>query len=155
MILNKRIPLKYWFNKIKWDLLFVLVFATVVSLIKEFIDLFVVPVTIAANLGTAIALLLSFKLAQSYDRWWEARKIWGAIVNDSRSLVLQIKNFTQAENRAVVKTLAYRQIAWCYAVSCHLRKMDSLEKVSKFVSDVEMEVWVQLKWPRAIPMSSM
>ena len=145
MILNKRIPLSYWFHKIKWDLLFVLIFATIVSLTPEFIDVFNVPVTIAANLGTAIALLLSFKLAQSYDRWWEARKIWGAIVNDSRSLVLQIKNFTQTENRAVVKTLAYRQIAWCYAVANHLRKLDNLDKVSEFVSDVEMDALKEVK----------
>ena len=140
MILNKRIPFSYWFHKIKWDLLFVFIFASFVSTVKEFVDLFTVPVTIAANLGTAIALLLSFKLAQSYDRWWEARKIWGAIVNDSRSLVLQIKNFTQTENRAVVRTLAYRQIAWCYALAGHLRKLNALEKVSQFVTDVEMDV---------------
>ena len=140
MILNKKIPVRYWFHKIKWDLLFVVVFSTMVSYFKEFIDTFDVPITIAANLGTAITLLLSFKLAQSYDRWWEARKIWGAIVNDSRSLVLQIKNFTQTENRAVVKTMAYRQIAWCYALSNHLRRLDSFDKVSKFVSEVEMDV---------------
>ena len=145
MILNKRIPISYWFHKIKWDLLFVVVFSTLVSYFKEFINTFDVPITIAANLGTAITLLLSFKLAQSYDRWWEARKIWGAIVNDSRSLVLQIKNFTQTENRAVVKTMAYRQIAWCYAVSCHLRKLNPLDKVSEFVSDVEMDALREVK----------
>ena len=139
MILNKRIPISYWFHKIKWDLLFVFVFSTLVSYFKEFVDPIDVPITIAANLGTAITLLLSFKLAQSYDRWWEARKIWGAIVNDSRSLVLQIKNFTQTENRAVVKTMAYRQIAWCYALSCHLRKLEPLDKVRSFVSDVELD----------------
>ena len=140
MILNKRIPFKYWFHKIKWDMLFVLVFATSVSYIKEFVDTFDVPITIAANLGTAITLLLSFKLAQSYDRWWEARKIWGAIVNDSRSLVLQVKNFTNAENIAVVKTIANRQIAWCYALTAHLRKLDPLENADKYFSEVEMDV---------------
>ncbi len=140
MILNKRIPFKYWFHKIKWDILFVLVFSVSVSYLKEFVDTIDVPITIAANLGTAITLLLSFKLAQSYDRWWEARKIWGAIVNDSRSLVLQVKNFTNAQNIAVVKTIANRQIAWCYALTAHLRKSDALDKVSNYVSEVEMEV---------------
>ena len=139
MILNKRIPVSYWFHKIKWDLLLIVVFSSLISYFKDFVDPIDVPITIAANLGTAITLLLSFKLAQSYDRWWEARKIWGAIVNDSRSLVLQIKNFTQTENRAVVKTMAYRQIAWCYALASHLRKLNPLEKVSQFISDVEMD----------------
>ena len=121
-------------------MLFVLVFSTIVSYLKEVVDTIDVPITIAANLGTAITLLLSFKLAQSYDRWWEARKIWGAIVNDSRSLVLQVKNFTGAENIAVVKTIANRQIAWCYALTAHLRKLEPLEKAGDYVSEVEMEV---------------
>lgn len=140
MILNKRIPFRYWFHKIKWDMLFVLVFSTTVSFVKEFIDDIDVPITIAANLGTAITLLLSFKLAQSYDRWWEARKIWGSIVNDSRSLVLQVKNFTHTENIAVVQTIANRQIAWCYALTAHLRKLEPLENISSFLSEIEMEV---------------
>ncbi len=140
MILNKRIPIKFWLKKVIWDLLFVALFSTIISYFKEIIDGLDIPVTIGANLGTAIALLLSFKLAQSYDRWWEARKIWGAIVNDSRSLVLQIKNFTQAENRAVIKTVAYRQIAWCYALTNHLRKLSPLERAGDFVSDMELEV---------------
>ena len=121
-------------------MLFVLIFSTLVSFFKEFVDTIDVPITIAANLGTAITLLLSFKLAQSYDRWWEARKIWGAIVNDSRSLVLQVKNFTNAENIAIVKTIAKRQIGWCYALAAHLRKLDPLENTANYVSEVEMEV---------------
>ena len=36
--------------------------------------------------------------------------------------------------------MAYRQIAWCYALSNHLRRLDSFDKVSKFVSEVEMDV---------------
>ncbi len=140
MIINKRIPFSYWFHKIKWDMLFVLVFSTIISVLKEFVNTIDVPVTIAANLGTAIALLLSFKLAQSYDRWWEARKIWGAIVNDSRSLVLQVKNFTHTENIAIVQTIANRQIAWCYALTAHLRQLEQPEKLNSYLSEIEMEI---------------
>lgn len=144
MILNKRIPIKYWFNKIKWDMSFVILFSTLISYFKDLVDILNIPVTIGANLGTAIALLLSFKLAQSYDRWWEARKIWGAIVNDSRSLVLQIKNFTQPGNSAVVKTMAYRQIAWCYSLASHLRNLDPLQKVGDYISDMELQALKQV-----------
>lgn len=139
MILDKKIPLKYWFHKVKWDLLFVTLFSVAIYLFQTYIIRLNIPVSIGTFLGTAIALLLSFKLAQSYDRWWEARKIWGAIVNDSRSLVLQIKHFVQTENKQIIRTIAYRQIAWCYALSRQLRNQEPKDGLEQFLSDVEME----------------
>lgn len=44
-----------------------------------------IPWLPAALVGTAVAFLIGFKNNASYGRLWEARKIWGAIVNDSRS----------------------------------------------------------------------
>ena len=93
MILEKRIPITYWFKIIKWDLLIVSVFSTVVYFFSKYLIDLNIPISIGTFLGTAIALLLSFKLSQSYDRWWEARKIWGSIVNDSRTFVIQLKTF--------------------------------------------------------------
>ena len=143
MILNKRIPFKYWFHKVKWDLLLVTVFSVAIFFFKKYIYVPGIPVSIGTFLGTAIALLLSFKLAQSYDRWWEARKIWGAIVNDSRSLVMQLKHFTDTENIQVIRTMAYRQIAWCYALSRALRNQDPLMALHVLLTDVEMEALKQ------------
>lgn len=82
--------------------------------------------SIPAFLGTAISILLSFKISQSYDRWWEARKIWGAIVNDSRSFVLQLQALLPEEERAAIQTMAYRQIAWCWSLGESLRKLKPL-----------------------------
>ncbi|MEX0314084.1 MAG: bestrophin family ion channel, partial [Allomuricauda sp.] len=42
-------------------------------------------------LGTAVAFIVSFKNNASYDRLWEARKIWGGIVNASRSWTIMVK----------------------------------------------------------------
>jgi putative membrane protein len=139
MILNKRIPLKYWLNLVKWDLIIVTVFSFVIFAVQDYLVRLNIPITVGGFLGTAIALLLSFKLAQSYDRWWEARKIWGAIVNDSRSLILQVKHFLPPEDLPVVKTIGHRQIAWCYAVCSHLRQLDSKETVQTLVSEMEWE----------------
>jgi putative membrane protein len=44
-----------------------------------------IPVAVSAVLGTAIAFFIGFNNNQAYDRWWEARIIWGGLVNDSRS----------------------------------------------------------------------
>jgi putative membrane protein len=95
------------------------------------------PLTIPAFIGTSISILISFKLNQSYDRWWEARKIWGSIVNDSRSLILQFKQFLPADEN--INKIAYRQIAWCYALGESLRGLDSKETLKKYLNEIEIE----------------
>jgi len=138
MILEKRIPLRYWIMEIKWDMLIVSVFSVIIYVIKLYLINLDIPLSIGTFLGTAIALLLSFKLSQSYERWWEARKIWGAIVNDSRTLVIQLKQFSKESDNSILKTMAYRQIAWCYALGQYLRKLDGLDFLKEFISEDEM-----------------
>jgi len=141
MILDKKIPFKYVFNKVKYDLLFVLLVGLITNyLASQFKSLLPeMPLSIPAFLGTAISILLSFKMNQSYDRWWEARKVWGAIVNDSRSFVLQLQSFldnTQTEN---IKKMAYRQMAWCYALGKSLRGLDPLTETAPFIAETDLQ----------------
>lgn len=92
MLLNKRIPFPYSIRKIGLQSIFVCIIVVVVYaltiLFKDVIP--PMPIQIHAFLGTAISVILSFKLNQSYDRWWEAHKVWGSIVNDSTNLVAAI-----------------------------------------------------------------
>jgi ion channel-forming bestrophin family protein len=136
MLLNKRIPFSYIFNKVKYDLLYVLIVSLSVLLITEKYHVLLpeVPLTIPAFLGTAISILLSFKLSQSYDRLWEARKVWGSIVNDSRSLVIQLKNLTAKGNDKAIKKIAHRQIAWCYSLGQSLRGLSPVDNIKGFIS---------------------
>lgn len=96
MLINHKVPYRYILNTVKYQLTYVLVFSVLVYFLtvvyKETLP--DIPLAIPAFIGTAISVLLSFKLNQSYDRWWEARKIWGSIVNDSRNLVLQLQALT-------------------------------------------------------------
>lgn len=137
MILNKKIPLKYWFNNIKIELLIVSIFSILIYFLTKYILDISIPSYIGGFLMTAISLLLSFKLSQSYDRWWEARKIWGEIVNDSRSFVVQLKNFTNDSDNKIVKRMALRQIAWCYSLSQNLREQDPLKNIDSFLDKKE------------------
>lgn len=76
-------------------------------------------------IGTAVAFYVGFKNNQSYDRMWEARKIWGGIVNDSRTWGMMVDGFlgnefatdklTPGEIHETKKRLIYRHIAWLYA----------------------------------------
>ncbi|WP_297793732.1 bestrophin family protein [uncultured Eudoraea sp.] len=150
MILEKRIPLRYWLKEIKWDLLIVSVFSIIIYFFKLYIINLEIPISIGAFLGTAIALLLSFKLSQSYDRWWEARKIWGAIVNDSRTFVIQLKQFCKESDQGTIKTMAYRQIGWCYALGQYLRRQPMMDPLENFISEDELLV---VKGKKHIPLT--
>lgn len=72
--------------------------------------------------GIAVAFYLGFKNNSSYDRTWEARKIWGSIVNNSRSFGAMVCSFVQGENENEIKTdLIYRHLAWMTALRHQLR----------------------------------
>src|SRR5687767_9058526 len=66
-----------------------------------------VPVTV---LGTALAILIAFRNNAAYDRWWEARKQWGSLINESRSFGRQVIAFlgAAAETLALRRELVYR-----------------------------------------------
>ncbi|MEL7147568.1 MAG: bestrophin family ion channel [Bacteroidota bacterium] len=82
--------------------------------------------------GTAVAFYVGFKNNSSYDRMWEARKIWGAIVNDSRSWGIGSKHFitdlfagqpiNESDLKEIRKTMLYRHIAWLYTLRRQLLK---------------------------------
>ncbi|AUP78647.1 bestrophin family protein [Flavivirga eckloniae] len=83
-------------------------------------------------LGTAVAFVVSFKNNASYDRLWEARKIWGGIVNASRSWTIMVKDFinndhtkedrTEEEMKAIKRELVHRHVAWLTALRYQLRQ---------------------------------
>jgi putative membrane protein len=154
MLLNKpKVPLKYVLNKIKYDIFYVLAVSLAVLFLTDRYVIFMpeMPLTIPAFIGTAISILLSFGISQSYDRWWEARKIWGAIVNDSRSLVIQLQTLTKDGNEDKIRLIALRQIAWCYSLGQSLRGLNPIENLEKFISKEElMEIELHQNKPLAL-----
>lgn len=141
MLLNNRIPASFLLNKVKYDLVYVLIVSLSVHFITEKYQELLpeMPLTIPAFIGTAISILLSFKLNQSYDRWWEARKVWGSIVNDSRSFVIQLQTLTSKGNEAITKKIAFRQIAWCYSLGQSLRGLNPIENLEKYISTEDLD----------------
>ena len=85
-----------------------------------------------AVVGTAVAFVISFQNNATYDRVWEARKIWGGIVNASRSWGIVVNDFitsdftdenvSDAELRAIRKELIFRHIAWLTALRHAMRQ---------------------------------
>lgn len=102
--------------------------AIVISLFHVFNIQFSIPWQPIGVIGIAVAFYLGFKNNSSYDRTWEARKIYGGIVNDSRSFGAAVVAFVQGDNdSAFKKELIYRHIAWLTALRYQLRLSRSWE----------------------------
>ena len=140
MIVSKRIPIAYVFKSIYIDFLIVAVFTAIIASVHLYTDFFTFPMAISTFLGTAISLILSFNLSLSYDRWWEARKIWGEVVNDSRALVLQLQTFTDDSDKAVVEKISHYQIVWTYAVAAMLRRKSLSQEATRLLNAGELQV---------------
>jgi putative membrane protein len=92
-------------------------------------------------IGTAVAFYAGFKNNQSYDRMWEARKIWGGIVNDSRTWGMMVDGFvtnlfakediSDRDIHQIKKRLIYRHIGWLYAHRSQLLVATSWEHISQ------------------------
>lgn len=100
-----------------------------------------IPWVPIAMIGTAAAFIIGFKNTQTYSRLWEARQIYGAIVNGSRSWGIMARDFvtnlhaaspvSEAELKRIHKTLIYRHIAWLTALRFQLREPRGWENMNK------------------------
>jgi len=152
MLLKKRIPLTYVLGKIKVELILVVVYAIGFELVHHMYHIIHIniPIAVPAIIGTIISLLLAFKSNQAYDRWWEARIVWGAIVNDSRTLVRQVITFYKDPDFSVEandfkERFAKRQAAWCYALAQALRGKDPIKPLKTLLNDEEMRFVANFK----------
>jgi putative membrane protein len=146
MLLRKNIPLKYVIGKIKVELAVVAIYAAVVAAVYEHFGLsrITLPLSVPMIMGTVISLLLAFRSNQAYDRWWEARTVWGAIVNDSRTLARQVKTLSkeayQGEEFFFFKQrFIKRQIAWCTSLNRSLRGQDSANGLQKYLAKRDLQ----------------
>lgn len=91
-----------------------------------------------ALVGTAVAFIIGFQNSAAYDRIWEARKIWGGIVNTSRSWGIMVndyitndfaeKKITEAEIKQIKKELIFRHIGWMTCLRYAMRTQKPWEQ---------------------------
>jgi putative membrane protein len=127
----------FWMT-INWSkkpFIYGLIYASIVTVLfvllkKQFGINLSLPWQPVSTLGVAVAFYLGFKNNASYDRTWEARKIWGAIVNNSRSFGAVVTQFVKGNDKELVhKEFIYRHIAWLTALRYQLRLARDWEHV--------------------------
>ncbi len=108
------------------NLLFFTFYATAIFSAYYFLEIryLHLPFQPLSVIGIAVSFYLGFKNNQSYDRFWEGRKIWGGIVNHSRTWANQVLTVVEADH-ATKQDLIYRQIAWINALRIQLRRPNS------------------------------
>lgn len=103
--------------------------ATAVVVAEYFFDIsaFVLPTTPVVVVGGAIGIFVSFRTNSAYDRWWEARKLWGQLVNSSRHFASQVLVYLPREGEQpseLQRQLIHRQVAYVHALRTTLRQQD-------------------------------
>ena len=134
----RRIFIFSW-HHMAWITLWVLA----VALAYEYANLtwLTIPWLPLSIIGTAVAFYIGFKNNSAYDRMWEARKIWGAIVNSSRSWGSAVNGFVSNQFRNepesadkihdLKQRLIYRHIAWLYALRSQLLQITQWEHANQ------------------------
>ena len=90
--------------------------------------------------GSVLALFLGFRVNSAYERWWEGRVLWGAMINASRSLARAARNFLpEPAGRDLKRSIVLRQIAYVHALRCQLRRQRVDQEVLRFLSRGEAE----------------
>jgi ion channel-forming bestrophin family protein len=87
-------------------------------------------------LGSAIGVFLAFRTSSAYDRWWEARTLWGGLVNSSRTLARQaitLLSTREPEVRIMQIALIRQQIAFVCALRCHLRNQNPYPEIENLL----------------------
>lgn len=129
---------KFSFMHMTWLTLW----STTVVLLYRYagIEWFVIPWLPLSVIGTAVAFYIGFKNNSAYDRLWEARKIWGGLINASRYWAASVKNFVgnneepPANNSAVqvsIDRLIKRHIAYVYCLRKQLLAPATWEHLSQ------------------------
>lgn len=145
MLLKDRLSLRQVF-RLTWKVdLMILVCCTIAYLVDAYwLERQIsIPVSISTVLGTAIAFFIGFNNNQAYSRWWEARKVWGALVNDSRSWARYLLNHcrTEMQDEAVhiTRRMIYRHLAFVYALKANLRRQPGDKYYTGYLGEGEAE----------------
>lgn len=95
-----------------------------------------------ALLGMSLSLFLGFRNNACYDRWWEARKQWGQLTIDSRSLSRQVTSYIdgQVEDGVLVhRRILYLTIAFNHALRHQLRDSDPWGDIERYLEPKDIE----------------
>jgi putative membrane protein len=113
-------------------------FTSVIVYFRSFLDKYhgELSTNIYTLFGIALAIFLGFRNTVSYDRFWEGRKLWGGLLNHTRSLAQQVHNFipNDGQHKEEKITFIKQMAAMTYALNHQLRETDAMPQLSQMLS---------------------
>ncbi|MEM1215960.1 MAG: bestrophin family protein, partial [Bacteroidota bacterium] len=105
--------------------------AIVCGVIEYFgwVDYLMLNTTIFSLLGVILSIFLVFRTNSAYDRWWEGRKQWGALVNNTRNLAIYVDGMFPEKDNEIRSWMAAHISNFCFAFVEHLRDGTQLDKL--------------------------
>jgi len=123
--------------------------AVVVTLLHGQLFLWKIPLNFVpfSLIGLTLAIFLSFRNSTSYARYWEARSLWGVLLNETRSLTRQALTLT--DDPASAPLLVQRLIAFVHALRHQLRRTDPSADFARLLSPDDCRRLAGLRYPQA------
>ncbi len=141
MIVFKRVPFSFLFRLNKWYILYIVIISAITWRLSEVLHIENPTILLPsmAVFGTVLSIVLAFRTNEAYNRWWEARTLWGALINTSRSFAREILTYLNVSNTSLSvekldqekQKFIYRHLAYVNALRIHLRQQDTFEEELK------------------------
>lgn len=119
-------------------------YACLISLLSIFIPWLSLPISPFEYAGVIMGLILVFRVNAGYDRWWEARKLWGNVVNCSRNLAIIVISYIEPSNRSEIDKILGLIAAMPYLMKNNLRAITSVDEVKHLLCDdtyAQLQQW--------------
>lgn len=169
MIVLEHLPIRRLWPAVAQRLGLLFLFGVAITVAFRHLDWHMVsnPSLPLSIMGGALSIFLAFRNNSAYDRWWEARTLWGALVNTSRTTVRQILTLVDAPMESspprrsegalvpapmpsIGRHLVELQIAYVHALRCHLRGQNPFPELSR---SLPAEDITYLRTQRNVPLA--
>lgn len=164
MIVRDYLSLRRLWPAVSMRLLWLFLFGLGVTLLFTQLGWHIVsnPSLPLSMMGGALSIFLAFRNNSAYDRWWEARTLWGSLVNNARTLARQALTLIDHAERpldakdgsppmpAIGPHLVELQIAYVHALRCHLRGQNPFPELERSLRAEEIR---HLRGQRNVPLA--
>jgi ion channel-forming bestrophin family protein len=149
MIVRRTLPFTWFLQIDGWAVLFYILYGYGVCILnlEFFFEKLAFPFTGISVFGTAIAILLAFRNNSAYERYWEARVIWGDLTNYSRNFASQVLVYIRPPQGSdaqpeqieeLHREFIYRHLAFLQALRLQLREGYVSNFLSSFIAKTEL-----------------
>lgn len=121
--------------KVLKQVFWVFLYATAVSIINIYLPHASIPIGPFEYAGFVMGLILVFRINAGYERWWEARKLWGDLVNKSRNLAIMLLAYADKSQREDVEKHIKYIAAIPYCIKKSLRGTNDYDDISHLVDE--------------------